>query len=144
MPSDSDRSDQLGMMQIEASNKLDYFILGATLAICAYLAQTNPYAQIGANKETYLLISLLVFAVSAACGFWRIEAKIAIMNANAHALGAETEAEHDAHRFTGAKYGRKSIRYYTLRNYLLVVGLLCYLATKVWATYQHNGWVMNP
>lgn len=53
MATDFERSDQLGLMQIEASQKLDHFILGATLAICAYLAQTNPYAQLGINKETF-------------------------------------------------------------------------------------------
>ena len=47
----------LTTMHNEALHKLDYFILGVTLAICAYLAQTNPYAQLGINKETFLLVA---------------------------------------------------------------------------------------
>lgn len=52
----------------EARSELDYFLLGATLAICGYLAQTNTYGRLGVNKETFLLITLLVFAARQRCG----------------------------------------------------------------------------
>ncbi|WP_416467713.1 hypothetical protein [Pseudomonas sp. LFS044] len=141
MASDNERADQLGMMQIDASNKLDQFILGATLAICAYLAQTNPYAPFGLNEETMLLVSLLTFASSAAFGFWRIEAKIAIMFANAQALDADEPEGIEAHRSVGLSFIRKSVLHYHWRNILLLAGLASYVGTKIWASYQSSGWI---
>lgn len=131
----------LTTMHNEAASKLDYFILGVTLAICAYLAQTNPYAQLGANKETFLLGSLLVFAASAICGFKRIESSIAALRMNAAALEAPT-AEIRAHCLQRLRERRESHLWYMVRNYLLGIGLLSYLTTKVWATYQSNGWII--
>ena len=130
----------LTTMHNEAASKLDYFILGVTLAICAYLAQTNPYAQLGANKETFLLGSLLVFAASAICGFKRIEAAIAVLRMNAAAL-EERDLQLRAYCIKRLKEDRESHNWYIVRNYLLAAGLLCYLATKVWATYQNTGWI---
>ncbi|MGY3172335.1 hypothetical protein ACVWYU_001712 [Pseudomonas sp. TE12234] len=43
MVSDFECSDQIGLMQFEASKVLDHFILGASLAICTFLTQTNLY-----------------------------------------------------------------------------------------------------
>lgn len=132
---------QLTTMHNEAALKLDYFILGVTLAICAYLAQTNPYAQLGVNKETFLLGSLLVFAASAICGFKRIESVIAALRMNAAAL----EERHPAVRaelLRRLSESREPHRWYVIRNYLLGAGLLCYLATKVWASYQSSGWII--
>lgn len=118
----------------EAMNKLDYFILGATLAICGYLAQTNHYGRIGLNEETLLLGSLLIFAGSAIMGFKRIESGIAIVRQNAYAL----QVPHQEIRrllIDELKNDRTGHRYYVARNYLLLAGLACYLATKVWAAY---------
>lgn len=125
----------------EASHKLDYFILGVTLAICAYLAQTNPYGQLGLNKETFLLGSLLVFAASAICGFKRIENTISLMGFNTIWLQQLEEERRRTlmKKISDGNYGGG--RYYKIRNYLLFAGLLCYLAAKVWATYQNNGWI---
>lgn len=64
------------------------------------------------------------------------------MFANAHALGADTEAEIESHRATGLTYLKKSISHYKWRNYLLLGGLLCYLATKVWASDHDSGWIL--
>ncbi|MGU9818964.1 hypothetical protein ACU684_26640 [Pseudomonas sp. LF135] len=128
-------------MHNEAANKLDYFILGVTLTICAYLAQTNPYAQLGFNRETFLLGSLLVFAASAICGFKRIEATIAALRMNAAAL-EEPNAQARAFFLKKLREDREAHNWYKIRNYLLGAGLLCYLATKVWATYQSNGWII--
>ncbi|UZE04694.1 hypothetical protein [Pseudomonas corrugata] len=132
---------QLTTMHNEAQSKLDYFILGATLAICAYVAQTNPYAQLGVNKETFLLGSLLVFASSAICSFKRIESMIAVLRMNAFALD-QGEPEIRAHFIKQLKENREAHNWYYTRNYLLAIGLFCYLATKVWATYQSNGWII--
>lgn len=131
----------LTTMHNEAASKLDYFILGVTLAICAYLAQTNPYAQFGANKETFLLGSLLVFASSAVCGFKRIESTIAVLRMNAAAL-EERDPQARAYFLKKLREDQEAHNWYKIRNYLLAAGLLCYLATKVWATYQGNGWIL--
>lgn len=125
----------------EASHKLDYFILGVTLAICAYLAQTNPYGQFGPNKETFLLCSLLVFAASAVCGFKRIENTISIMGHNTYWVQQLDEDSRKNLKRKIADDNASGGRYYRFRNYLLFAGLLCYLAAKVWATYQNNGWI---
>lgn len=125
----------------EAASKLDYFILGVTLAICAYLAQTNPYAQLGVNKETFLLGSLLVFAASAICGFKRIESTISAMLSNATIL-EEKDSYQRALALLNLSERRAPLYWYKARNYFLAAGLLCYLATKVWDTYQSHGWIM--
>jgi hypothetical protein len=126
----------------EAAHKLDYFILGATLAICAYLAQTNPYGQIGINKETFLLASLLVFAVSAAYGLRRIESAISLIRINVFILNQTDAAKLEK---LGTKFlteADKGLLHGRLRNYLLAAGLLCYVTTKVWASYQNTGWIL--
>lgn len=136
----NERVEQLIALHKGESSKLDHFILGVTLAICAYLAQTNPYAQLGANKETFLLGSLLVFAASAICGFKRLEATIESLRLNAIALQQE-DPRVRAYLLDTVRARKAPSRYYLCRNYLLAVGLLCYLSTKVWATYQHSGWI---
>ncbi|AZC94219.1 hypothetical protein [Pseudomonas chlororaphis] len=131
---------QLKVAHNEAASKLDYFILGVTLAICAYLAQTNPYAQLGVNKETFLLGSLLVFAASAICGFKRIESTIAAIRINATIL-EEPNLQVQAYCLQRLRDSQEPHWWYVIRNYLLGAGLLCYLATKVWDTYQNHGWI---
>lgn len=123
----------------EARSKLDYFLLGATLAICGYLAQTNPYGRLGVNKETFLLGTLLVFAASAVAGFKGMEANVNMIRKNAEALQEHNPALravkiHFLREDTTAHY------FYILKNYLLLAGFVCYLATKVSAAYQSNGW----
>lgn len=140
MAGQHDDVKQLTTMHNEAASKLDYFILGVTLAICAYLAQTNPYSQFGANKETFLLGSLLVFAASAICGFKRIESTIAALRMNAAAL-EERDPQLRAYCLQRLRESRESHNWYKVRNYLLAAGLFCYLFTKVWATYQNSGWI---
>jgi len=141
MAGQHDDVKQLTTMHNEAASKLDYFILGVTLAICTYLAQTNPYAQLGINEETFLLGSLLVFATSAICGFKRIESTIAALRMNAAAL-EERDPNLRAFCLQKLRDRRESHNWYVLRNYLLAAGLLCYLATKVGASYQNTGWIL--
>jgi hypothetical protein len=50
------------------------------LAICAYLAQTNTYAKIGLNQQTFLLGTLLIFGVNAFFGFRRIESGLHVVS----------------------------------------------------------------
>lgn len=136
-----DRADHLSTLQMEAANKLDYFTLGVSLAICAYLAQTNPYAPLGINKETFLLLSLTVFTLSAICGYLRLEFKVKEMLAYTRAHEAPTEAEQARPIRITTRYRRRGNRSYKARNILLLLGLVCYVATQIWASYQNNGWI---
>ncbi|MDI3356382.1 hypothetical protein MO767_18825 [Pseudomonas sp. UYIF39] len=142
MATDQERADVLGVQQIDGANKLDHFIMGISVAICAYLAQTNPYAQLGVNKETFLLLSLLIFAASCACGFQKLEARSQLALTNASALGASSGGQRAMWLERGALHNKRCQNYNHIRNYLLLTGLLCYLVTKVWATYQNTGWIM--
>ncbi|VVN12718.1 hypothetical protein PS664_03888 [Pseudomonas fluorescens] len=137
----NERIELLTSMHKEAANKLDYFILGATLAICAYLAQTNPYARVGINTETFLMVSLLIFATSAICGFKRIESNVTSLGLNIVAL-QQTDPAYREYFIARLKERRAPSRYYLARNYLLMLGLVTYLATKVWAAYQNTGWIL--
>ena len=136
-----ERVELLTTLHKDAASKLDHFILGVTLAICAYLAQTNPYAQLGVNKETFLLCTLLVFAASAVCGFKRLEATVEALRLNIVAL---QQVNPDFRRFflDQLKERTEATRYYRARNRLLLLGLACYISTKVWATYQSSGWIL--
>lgn len=136
-----ERIEQLIVLHKNESSKLDHFILGVTLAICAYLAQTNPYAQLGVNKETFLLGTLLVFAASATCGFKRLEAVVESIRLNAIALQQE-DSRLRSYMLELVKDRKSASRYYLGRNYLLAAGTLCYITTKVWASYQTTGWIM--
>jgi hypothetical protein len=134
MSESQSRIDQLTTLHNEAASKLDYFILGATLAICAYLAQTNPYGQVGINEETFLLLSLLIFAASATCGFKKIESGISALRMNAVALGYPDE-QGRAYLVSKIRKDNTSYHWYQGRNFLLLLGLACYLVTKVSASY---------
>ncbi|WP_447959862.1 hypothetical protein [Pseudomonas farris] len=113
-----------------------------TEATDTYLAQTNPYGQLGLNKETFLLGSLLVFAVSAILGFKRLEAKVTFLFDNAEALQTPDRALRSkvllGLRTTN---NTRAVRLYKYRNITLLLGLVCYVITKVWAAYQNNGWI---
>lgn len=90
------------------------------------------------TKRRSLLLSLLIFAGSAAYAFWRIEAKLAVMHENAHALGAESKAQYNKHVLEADKYIKQYIKFYKVRNYLLCAGLVSYLATKVGHLPEHR------
>lgn len=142
MADEQDRIDQLIYRSQDEDTKLDYFILGATLAICAYLAQTNPYGPLGINKETLLLVSLLVFAGSAVLGFKRLEAKVTFMFNNAEALQEpDRELRSRLLHHLQTTSNTNTIWLYKSRNVTLLLGLVCYIITKIWATYQSSGWI---
>lgn len=133
--------ERLTSQHLEASSKLDHFVLGVSLAISAYLAQTNPYAKLGLNKESFLLVSLLVFAASAVCGFKRLEGVVRTLRANALALKEEVPLKRDLMLLATQGFSKRASLYYQARNILLLLGLLIYIATKVWASYQNTGWI---
>lgn len=132
------RSVLLHQSHNEEMGQFDRFVLGATLAGCAYLGQTIPYGHLGWNMPTMFLCSLLMLGLSAYLGFKRIETVLRVRRANSDLLHAQETDNHAraalampvlvrATRFTNI--------YYQLRNLTLFLGFAVYIAAKVLETY---------
>lgn len=119
----------------------DRFVLGASMAACAYLAQTMPFGPVGANVPTMYLVTLFMMALSAIFGFLRIEATITTTNANSaylHGIEMGVLDDHSTRtlaRMPVEKCARRTKTMYRLRNLTMLLSFLCYVATKVYATY---------
>ena len=131
-------SDQMSLKAVEESAKLDQFLLGVTVAICAYLAQNNVYTPIGLNRSTAMIGCMLVFAASAALGFMRMNIVVKVYHENAK-LTAASEPEEKTHQdecqrllWWGKWYGHT-------RDALLFLGLAAFILTKVIASYYCQG-----
>lgn len=122
----------------DAAGKFDHFVLAATLAVCAFLAQSIPYGQLGANIPTLHLVNLLTFGASAWFGFRRIESTVSVFRLNALYLDAlEKGWEADA---LLAKHHmkiviRKTESSYGIRNGFLAAGFISYAAIRVFSAY---------
>ena len=81
-----ERSVKLHQSASTESANFDRFVLGASIAACAYLAQTMPFGPVGLNVSTMYLATLFLMALSAVFGFLRIEATIATLNSNSSFL----------------------------------------------------------
>ncbi|WP_413705313.1 hypothetical protein [Pseudomonas sp. Pseusp16] len=140
MTAEFDRGEELALKALEKSDTIDHFLLGITVAICAYLAQTNAYAPLGLNRETFLLLSLLIFALSAVFGLMRLQSTVDVLRTNSK-LDHVTEEKQKSIRDKANDQLGKAITYNHIRNGLLLAGLCCYVLTKVVASYQNNGWI---
>lgn len=132
------RSVLVHQMHSEEMGQFDRFVLGATLAGCAYLGQTIPYGQVGMNVSTLFLFSLLILGMSAYFGFKRIEVVLMARRANSNFLHLhETNRPMEAHLAGGVleRAAARTETYYRLRNWTLLLGFVVYVATKVLATY---------
>lgn len=122
----------------EASDKMDYFMLGAILAICAYLAQTNTYAKLGLNQQTFLLGTLLIFGLSAFFGFRRIESGLHVVKHNGDLIQCFEMGDKEGTRACSHLLNEESVKtgvFYRWRNYTLVAGFVCFIASKVAGQY---------
>ena len=131
-------ADQISLKAVEESTKLDQFLLGATVAICAYLAQNNVYSPIGLNRSTAMIGCMLIFAASAALGFMRMNIVVRVFHENAK-LAAASKSEKKNHLdecqrllWWGKWHGH-------IRNVLLFAGLAAFIAAKVGASYYCQG-----
>lgn len=119
----------------------DRFILGATLAACAYMAQTIPFGPLGHNIETMYLWTLAVMAAAAFFGFKRIEAVIEMVKYNSQYLAdletgkVKTEERFDRYQVALKSKSHRTLSFYKARNTTLFMSFTCYVATKVFATY---------
>ena len=66
----------------EASQRFEYFILGVSGALCAYIAQTLPPHKLDFSSYSITILSLLLIVASIVLGFKRIERVIFLHQAN--------------------------------------------------------------
>ncbi|MDX9672267.1 MULTISPECIES: hypothetical protein [unclassified Pseudomonas] len=137
----TERSVQLHQSASSETANFDRFVLGASMAACAYLAQTMPFGPIGTNVSTMYLATLLIMGLSAVFGFLRIEATISTMNANSSYLHMiemgelnDLSMRHIARQAVDKVAGRTKTMY-VLRNRTMLISFFLYVATKVYATY---------
>ncbi|MCW2099716.1 UNVERIFIED_ORG: hypothetical protein EDF86_0490 [Pseudomonas psychrophila] len=116
----------------------DQFVLGVTLAACAYLAQTLTYGVIGWNEATLQTIPLLILGGGAWLGFKRVESTINLISINARHL--ELCHANPSRTFPKLKeqLNRASLRtgfFYRWRNRVIFMGLALHVAVKVLISY---------
>lgn len=87
----TERSDKVYETYRQAVEKFDYFILGVTGALCAYISQVYKPAQVGLNPGTLELLALLLLVAAAVAGFRRVESTIQVTLLNHRYLRAQEE-----------------------------------------------------
>jgi hypothetical protein len=87
----TERSDKVYETWRQAVERFDYFVLGITGALCAYISQVYKPAQVGLNSGTLELLALLVLVASAVAGFRRVESTIQVTSLNHRYLRAQEE-----------------------------------------------------
>lgn len=142
--SEQQLSRQIHQVYLEALSRFDHFVMGATLAVCAYLAQSNPYEKIGLNVPTLYLISLLLVAGAAFCGFKRLEHVVQTLRLNAQLLESR-EQNNSANKIEQMKFyteraSQRTHNYYIARNICLLLGFIVYLTAKI-ATPYSTPWI---
>ncbi|QDR66368.1 hypothetical protein [Pseudomonas sp. BJP69] len=139
--SSDERSVQLHQSASTETANFDRFVLGASMAACAYLAQTMPFGPLGLNVSTMYLVTLLVMALSAVFGFLRIEATITTTNANSTYLHRiEMGMLNDLTsrmlaREPADRWAARTKTMYRMRNITMLISFFCYVGTKVYASY---------
>jgi hypothetical protein len=157
----SSSEEQIRSMQKhfrEASDRFDNFVLGALLAVCAYLAQSNPYGRIGFNSQTLYFISLALFVLAAFFGFRRIEQTLTFYRFNVMSAenvtqrvlsklglsdldkGLLEEAKKDSEKqiLRGAEELKESSSlFYQRRNRVMFFGLAFYVSAQYFEVYGY-------
>jgi hypothetical protein len=87
----TERSDKVYETYRQAVEKFDYFILGVTGALCAYISQVYKPAQVGLNPGTLELLALLILVAAAVTGFRRVESTIQVTSLNHRYLRAQEQ-----------------------------------------------------
>lgn len=132
-------SDQMSLKAVEESAKLDQFLLGATVAICAYLAQNNVYTPFGLNRSTAMIICMLIFAASAALGFMRMNNVVKVYHENAKLVATSEPSKLKEHQDECQRLLWWSKWYGHIRDALLFLGLAAFIIAKVAASYYCQG-----
>ena len=87
----TERSDKVHDNWRQGAEKFDYFVLGVTGALCAYISQTYTPEKLGFNSGTIELLSLILLVCAAVAGFKRVETTIEITRLNHRVLRANEE-----------------------------------------------------
>ena len=87
----TERSDKVFDNWRQATEKFDYFVLGVTGALCAYISQAYKPTKLGFNPDTLELLALILLVCSAIVGFRRIERSIEVTLLNHRLLRANEE-----------------------------------------------------
>lgn len=87
----TERSDKVFENWRQAVEKFDYFMLGVTGALCAYISQVYKPAKFGLNPASLELLALVLLVGSAVAGFRRIERTIQVTSLNHRLLRANEE-----------------------------------------------------
>jgi hypothetical protein len=134
------RADVLALAHISESSKFDYFTLTVSLAVCGYLAQTNQYARLGCNRETFQLGVLVIFVLSAGLGFACLWFKLKNIAGSIRAI----QLSHTETALAKQGFAIDAFEKYRLLRAssiaLLILGICAYATVRVWAAYQSNGW----
>jgi hypothetical protein len=69
----TERSDKVYENWRQAAERFDYFILGVTGALCAFVAQAYKPAKLGCNPSSLELLALMLLVFAAIAGFRRVE-----------------------------------------------------------------------
>lgn len=87
----TERSDKVFDNWRQATEKFDYFVVGVTGALCAYVSQTYKPAKLAVNPATLELCALVLLVLSVVAGFRRIERTIQVTLLNHRYLRASEE-----------------------------------------------------
>lgn len=132
-------STDMQKIYFEADSKANHFLLGAIVAACAYLAQSNPYAPLGLNPQTLFLVDLLVLSLAAFFAYRRIENAVQVVKFNAIFLQKRETGDQVASqsaRELGGKYSYSTTIDRRVRNALIALGFFLYVGAKVWLAYS--------
>jgi hypothetical protein len=86
----------------EASQRFEYFILGVSIGLCAYIGQTLSPQKLGLNPYTLEVCSLVMLIASIVVGFKLIESVIMCHRYNQAILHLAEERGQLVSNFTGS------------------------------------------
>lgn len=93
----------------QGSQRFDYFVLGVSIALCAYIGQTISPQKLGWSPNSLEVASVIFLIISAFCGFKRIEARIRMDELNHEILDAyEKRGRLVSHGVTGRPFINQS------------------------------------
>jgi hypothetical protein len=75
----------------EAAQRFEYFLLGISVALCAFVGQTLKPEKLGCNTYSLQIASLVALIASVVSGFKRVEAMIATSGLNHEVLDRQAK-----------------------------------------------------
>ncbi len=85
----TERSDKAYGYWRDASEKFDYFVLGLTGALAAFIGQSYKPSRLGLNASAVELLALALIVLAAIFGFKRVEANVTLLREQTKRLYGE-------------------------------------------------------